>query len=255
MYPITKTILTFIAMILLFYTEQANAQQITAKGILEKMELQMKGNSMYAEMSMTTVRPRYSREVTMKTWLKGDDYSMILISSPARDKGITYLKRGKEIWNYVPNIDRLIKLPPSMMSQSWMGSDFSNDDLVRESSSINDFNHRIVDTVKYQGFDCWILELIPKASSSVVYGKVKIWVSRTTFLQLRTENYDEKGVLVSTLLASEIKYMGGRTIPTKIEIIPSDKKNQKTILRYIDVKFNTPINDGFFSVQNMKNLR
>lgn len=252
----TRTIFTSLTLLIVLVLLQSSSiqQQPTARQIIEKMEEQTRGNSLYSEMSMTTVRPRFTREVTMKTWSKGEKYSMILITAPARDKGTAYLKRDKEIWNYVPNIDRLIKLPPSMMSQSWMGSDFSNDDLVRESSNINDFNHKIVDTVKYGGFDCWVLELTPKKGTSIIYGKVKMWITKSHYLQLRIENYDDKGVLASTLLFKNIKKMGGRTIPTEIEVIPADKKGQKTILKYIDAKFNTPIEDSFFTTQNMRNL-
>jgi outer membrane lipoprotein-sorting protein len=145
-------------------------------------------------------------------------------------------------------------MPPSMMSQSWMGSDFSNDDLVRESSNINDFSHKITNHVTYEGHEAWIIELTPKANASVVFGKVKIWISKKHYVQLKVENFDEENKLVSTLLFRNIRTLGGRTIPTEIEMIPADKKNQKTILKYDDAKFNIPIDEGFFSVQNIKNL-
>lgn len=229
--------------------------QETARQIIEKMEDQMRGTSSYFEMTMTTVRPRYTRDVSMKTWTKGEDFSLILITAPARDKGTAFLKRQKEIWNYVPNIDRMIKMPPSMMSQSWMGSDFSNDDLVRESSTITDYQHRILREEVYQNRNCWVLELIPKPESSVVYGKVLLWVDKQHYIQLKIENYDEDGSLVSTLLFSDVKQMGGRTIPTLLEMIPADKPNQKTVIRYSEAKFNIPIEESFFSVQNLKNIR
>lgn len=227
----------------------------TAKSIIEKMEDKMRGESSYFEMTMTTVRPRYTREVSMKTWSKGDDYSMILITAPARDQGTAFLKRGNEIWNFVPNIDRMIKMPPSMMSQSWMGSDFSNDDLVRESSTISDYAHRILKEEKLNGYDCWILELIPHPESSIVYGKVLTWIVKDLFVQLKVENYDEDGFLVSTLNFSEIKDMGGRKIPTVMEMIPADKPNQKTMLSYNKAQFNIAIEESFFSVQNLRNIR
>lgn len=248
-----NSLIVFLVGLLLISTNNVDSQ--TAKQIIERMESQMRGNTLYAEMSMTTVRPRFTREIQMKTWSKGEDYSVILITAPARDKGTVYLKRGKEIWNYVPNIDRMVKMPPSMMSQSWMGSDFSNDDLVRESSSINDFEQKIVGNVNYQGFDCWILELTPKPNSSIVYGKVKVWVSKNDYLQLKTENYDESGKLANSVLFSEVKQMGGRKIPTVIEMVPEDKKGHKTILKYLDVRFDAHIDDNFFSVQNVKNLK
>lgn len=228
--------------------------QTSAADIIKRMEDRMRGESSYSEMRMTTVRPRFTREVTMKTWTKGENFSLIQITGPARDKGTAFLKRGKEIWNYVPNIDRMIKMPPSMMSQSWMGSDFSNDDLVRESSTIDDYSHRIVRSEKYNGYDCWVLELIPKPESSIVFGKVLIWVAKDLYLQLKVENYDENDVLVSTILFDNIRNMGGRKIPTRMEVIPADKKNHKTVLEYLDARFNIDIKDNFFSQQNLRNL-
>src|SRR5690606_10484934 len=100
---------------------------------------------------------------------------------PVRDKGTAFLKRKKEIWNYVPSVDRMIKLPPSMMSQSWMGSDFSNDDLVRESSTINDYTHQILRSETVEGLDCWVISMIPKPNSSIVYSKVIVWVSKKAY--------------------------------------------------------------------------
>ncbi|HEY0899989.1 MAG TPA: outer membrane lipoprotein-sorting protein, partial [Sphingobacteriaceae bacterium] len=105
----------------------------TAREIVRKADQNMRGNSLQAELTIRTIRPSWSREMQCKVWAKGTDYSMILIQSPARDKGITFLKRKKEVWNWMPLLERTIKLPPSMMSQSWMGTDFSNDDLVKES--------------------------------------------------------------------------------------------------------------------------
>lgn len=239
-------------LIFTFMFSEIRAQD--AADIIRQMEDKMRGESSYTEMTMTTVRPRYTREVSMKAWAKGEEYSLILITAPARDKGIAYLKRGNEIWNYVPNIDRMIKMPPSMMSQSWMGSDFSNDDLVRESSTIDDYEHRILREEKYNGYDCWVLELIPKPESSIVYGKVLMWVAKDLYVQLRIENYDEDGVLVSTLLFDNVREIGGRTIPSRMEMVPADKRNQKTVMEYVDAKFDIAMDDGFFSVQNLRNL-
>jgi len=229
--------------------------QETALSILTKVEHQIRGESSYSEMTMTIVRPRFTREISMKTWSKGDEYSLILITSPARDKGTAYLKRGKEIWNYSPNIDRMIKLPPSMMSQSWMGSDFSNDDLVRESSTIHDYSHRIIKEETYQDRQCWVLELIPKPESSIVYGKVLIWVAKDLYVQMQIQNFDEKNNLVSSILFSEIKQIGGRSIPTVMEMITADKNNHKTIIKYEVVQFNISLDEQFFSVQNLKNIK
>ena len=226
-----------------------------AAEIIKRMEDRMRGTSSFTEMTMTTVRPRYTREISMKAWSKGEDLSLILITAPARDKGIAYLKRFKEIWNFVPSIDRMIKMPPSMMSQSWMGSDFSNDDLVRESSTINDFHHKMLPPETVGGMECYVIELIPKPESSIVYDKVKIWVTKGNYLQWRIENYDEFGDLVNLIEMSEIKTLGGREIPTRMELTPMDRKGNKTIITYQDARFNIPIDDNFFTVQNLKNVR
>lgn len=256
MYTIHNLAIITIGFLLMitFSLDSKGSTPETAKSIIQKMEDQMRGESSYFELTMTTVRPRYTREVTMKSWSLGDDYAMILITAPARDKGTAFLKRAKEIWNYVPSIDRMIKMPPSMMSQSWMGSDFSNDDLVRESSILKDYDHRILREETFEEFECWVLELRPLPETSIVYDKVIIWVSKDLYLQLKVENYDEGSFLVSTLTFSDIKEMDGRFIPTVMEMVPADKPRQKTLLKYVNARFNIPIEEAFFSVQNLTNI-
>lgn len=227
----------------------------SAEEIIERMEEVMRGESSYSEMTMTIERPRYTREVSMKTWSLGDDYSLILVTAPSRDAGTTYLKRETEIWNYVPNIDRTIKMPPSMMSQSWMGSDFTNDDLVRESSTLNDYEHQILREEQVDRKESWVLELIPKPDAPVVWGKVLVWVEKENYLQLRVENYDQRGELASTMEFSDITRMGGRTIPTKMTMIPEDEPDHRTILEYSDLQFDVDLAESFFTQQNMRRVR
>jgi outer membrane lipoprotein-sorting protein len=240
---------------LLLLTLPALLTAQTATEIIEEMQQVMQGQSSYSEMKMTIERPRYTREVSMKSWALGEEYSLILITAPARDEGTTYLKREDEIWNYVPNIDRTIKMPPSMMSQSWMGSDFTNDDLVRESSAVDDYEHSIIDEVTYEGREAWVLELIPKPEAPVVWGKVLIWVDKQEYIQLRIENYDQNGEVANRMEFSEIQEMDGRTIPAKMTMIPADKPDQRTILDYQQLDFNIEIDTGFFTQQNMRRVR
>jgi outer membrane lipoprotein-sorting protein len=233
----------------------ATAQAPSAKEIIQKSEERMRGNNMTGEMLIKTVRPNWTREMEVKTWSKGTDYSLILILSPARDKGTTFLKRKKEVWNWLPTLERSIKLPPSMMSQSWMGTDFTNDDLVRESSAINDYTHEIKGDSVLLGRDCYKIEMIPKPQAAVVWSKVTVYIDKKDFMQLRTEFFDEDNEMVSVMIASEIKMMGGRLIPAMLEMIPLDKKGQKTVIVYKNLIFDQPIADDFFSTQNMKNPR
>lgn len=223
--------------------------------IIERMEEMMRGESSEAEMTMTIERPRYTRDVSMKAWALGEDYSLILITAPARDQGTTFLKRRNEIWNYVPNIDRTIKMPPSMMSQSWMGSDFTNDDLVRESSTVDDYEHRVLREEVYNGREAWVLELIPKPDTPIVWGKVLMWVDKEHYIQLKVENYDQRDELANTIEFSEIGEMGGRVFPAKMTLTPADKPEQRTIMEYERLEFDVNLNESFFTQQNMRRVR
>lgn len=214
----------------------------------------MRGNTSQVEMTIRTVRPTWSREMDIKAWVKGTDYSMILIRAPAKDKGIVFLKRKKEVWNWMPALERTIKLPPSMMSQSWMGTDFTNDDLVKESSIVNDYDHSIIGDTTIDNRNCYIIQMIPKPETAVVWSKVIVWIDKKDYLELHTLFYDEDGKLINTMNAYDIKLMGGRLIPTHFEMIPADKKNQKTEMIYKNVQFNNPIEDNFFITEKMKTL-
>ncbi|NQY12040.1 MAG: outer membrane lipoprotein-sorting protein [Flavobacteriales bacterium] len=223
--------------------------------IIRKAEDKLQGNSNFAEISMTIVRPDWSREMTMKSWSKGTDLSLILVTSPARDKGTAFLKRSKEMWNWQASIERVIKLPPSMMMQSWMGSDFTNDDLVKESSTINDYNHKMLSDSTIDGRICYQIELIPKEDAPVVWGKLLLWIDKADYIQMMSKMYDEDGYLVNTMRGYDIKEIGGRTLPTKLEMIPADEEGHKTVIEYKSMEFDIDIADEFFSIQNMKRVR
>lgn len=223
--------------------------------IIRKADEKFRGNSSQGEMTMIIERPTWSREVTMKNWTLGNHYSLIYITAPAKEKGQVFLKRNKEMWNWVPNIERMIKIPPSMMMQSWMGSDFTNDDLVRESSLAKDYEHKLLAEEKIAGYDSYKIELIPKEDAPVVWGKVVMWISKTDYLWLKGEYYDEDGILVNTEILSDIKMMGNRKMPTRLEMIPADKPGQKTVLIFKNIEFDVKIDESFFSQQNMKKVK
>ncbi len=230
------------------------SQELTGKQVIEKADELQRGETNEGTMSMTIIRPKWERTITMKSWSKGTEYSMTYITSPIKDKGQVFLKRKSEMWNWVPTINRMIKLPPSMMSQGWMGSDYSNDDILKESSIVVDYNHKIVGNDIIEGLECYKIELIPKEDAAVVWGKVYKWISKNEFWQLKTEYFDEDDELIRTEIASEIKQFSDRKLPSKLEIIPADKPNQRTVVNIISSKFNVKLDDGFFSQQNMKRV-
>lgn len=229
--------------------------QERAIDIIRKADEKVRGKTSESTIKMTIIRPSWQREMTMKAWSKGDDLSIILVTSPARDKGISFLKRDKELWNWQPTINRIIKMPPSMMMQSWMGSDFTNDDLVKESSIIYDYNHRLIREEDVDGRLCHVLELIPKEDAPVVWGKIISWIDKDEYLQLKTEMYDEDGLLVNTMYGKQIKMIGGKLLPTILEIIPAEEEGHKTMVEYLELSYDIPIDDGFFSTKNLKRVR
>jgi outer membrane lipoprotein-sorting protein len=210
---------------LFFFTPAFNQ---TAFEVIKKADEKLKGNSSYAQMKMKINRKDWSREIVMKAWSKGDDETIILITSPKRDQGTAFLKKGREMWNWQPTIERVIKMPPSMMMQSWMGSDFTNDDLVRQSSMVTDYTHKFVGEETLEGRPCYIIELKPKPDAPVVWGKIKIWISKKEYLQLKGEFYDEDNFKVNTMYGLKVKEMGKRLIPSLMRIVPEEEPTNST---------------------------
>ncbi len=237
------------------YMTSLHLQAQDATGIVKKANDKMEGVSSETEMVMTIVRPTWQRTVSFKSWLKGRDLSLTLITAPAKESGQTFLKLKNNMWSWNPTINRMIKLPPSMMSQGWMGSDYSNDDILKESSIVVDYTHKIVGNETVGGFDCYKIQLDPKEEAAVVWGKILMWISKEELYQFRVEYYDEDGYLVKTHILSDIKFMYDRKIPTHFEIIPEDKPNQKTLVDIKNVKFDIEIPENFFSQQNMKTIK
>ncbi len=227
-----------------------------AKEIVKRADEKWNGEkSSQGTMTMTIVRPTWERTIQFKIWTLEKDYSMTLITAPAKEKGQAFLKRETEMWNWMPSISRMIKLPPSMMADGWMGSDYTNDDILKESSIVVDFIHKIIGSETIDGWDCWKIEMYPHEDAAVVWGKIIKWISKDEYLMMKSEYYDEDEYLVKTELGTEVKLMDDRKIPSRIEIIPADKENQKTIVIIDDIKFNVSIQNSFFSQQNMKRLR
>jgi outer membrane lipoprotein-sorting protein len=226
-----------------------------ATTIVRKADEHARGRTSQAEMTMTVVRPTWQREMSMKTWSEGTQNALVLITAPAKEKGIVYLKRGKEVWNWIPSVERTIKMPPSMMSQSWMGTDFTNDDLVKESSIVEDYTHALAGDSTIEGRACHKVIMKPKPEAAVVWGEVRLWITKADHLMLRAEYYDEYGELVNTMMAGEVQLLGGRLLPARMEMIPADKPGQKTVIRYRSITFDQPLPEGFFTTQNITRVR
>lgn len=242
-----------IFILFVLFASISNAQDI--KQIVRQADEKFRGTSSIGELTMIIERPNWSRTVSMKNWTLGNNYSLIYITTPAKEKGQVFLKRKNEMWNWVPNIERMIKIPPSMMMQSWMGSDFTNDDLVKESSMTKDYTHKLLNEEQLDGYACYKIELIPFDDAPVVWGKVLMWISKKEYHWLKAEFYDEDGYLVNTEILTNIKKMDDREMPTRLEMIPADEEGHKTILIFEKIDFDVDIKEKFFSQQNMKRIR
>ncbi|HHY0380167.1 TPA: outer membrane lipoprotein-sorting protein [Vibrio parahaemolyticus] len=241
------------ALLFLLFTSLSYAE--SAFDIVQKSDQAMRGKSSYSEATMEIVRPDWTRSMTMKSWTKGTELSLVLVTAPAKDKGSASLKRHREMWNWVPSIERVIKIAPSMLSQSWMGSDFTNDDLINQSSIVVDYQHALLGNDSFEGDKVWVIEAMAKPDAPVVWNKVTLWISQSTYLQRKVEFYDEFDERVNVLTTYDVKELGGRKIATRMEMKPVDKPGNKTIFTTHQAQFDFDINDDFFSQQQMKSLR
>lgn len=223
--------------------------------IVRKTEENLRGVSSHSTLEIKIVRPTWERTIVAESWSEGSDYSLILIKEPARDKGTVFLKREQEMWNYIPTINREVKMPPSMMSQSWMGSDFNNDDLVRESSMITDYDHTLLRKEVVRGQECYVVESIPHEDAPVVWGKVISYITVDDYLQWKVEFYDEDELLVQTMEGFDVQEFDGRTLPARMRMTPSDAEGEYTEMTYQSLEFDVEFESNFFTVQNMRRVR
>jgi len=227
----------------------------TAFEIVSQSDQQMRGKSGYSEITMKIIRPDWTRSMDMKSWNKGLDLALVLITAPAKDKGSASLKRKQEMWNWIPSIERVIKIAPSMLGQSWMGSDFTNDDLINQSSIVVNYSHAMMKDDVFEKDPTWVIDATAKPDAPVVWSKIRIWISKETYLQRKVEFYDEFNELVNTMTTHDIKVLGGRKQPGTMQMIPADKPGHITQMITHEAQFDFEIGDEFFSQSQMKQLR
>jgi outer membrane lipoprotein-sorting protein len=206
------------------------------------------------QMTMKVVHPKYEREMTMDFWAKGKEKTLVRIVEPKKDRRTATLKNGNNIYNYLPKVDRTIKVPASMMGGSWMGSDFTNDDLVKESRMADDYNAKVTFRGKRAGTGerIVVVTCLPKPNAAVVWGKVMVVVRSSDFLPLETRYYKENGQLARRLTFSEFEKQDGRLIPTRMTMVPVAKKGHRTEIKYGWIDFDATVPDSTFSVANLR---
>lgn len=223
----------------------------TARELLDAADDLYRGRSSVGTMQMNIVTDRYKRSLTLREWSEGEEKSLVRIVEPAKEEGVTTLRVEDDLWNYLPKVDRTIKVPASMMSSSWMGSHLTNNDLVRESRFADDYTYRITERPKDNPEGVYVIEATPKPDAPVVWGRVVARV-RPDKIPVDVRFYGEKGELARTIEYSDVREMGGRRIPTRMRVTPADEPGEYTELVVRDIQFDVPIPDRVFSLQGLR---
>lgn len=244
--------LTGATLALLLSFPGTNAQGLEVAELIRHIDRLWRGETSQAVMSMTVKTRRYERSMTMEAWSRGKDYSLVLIREPIKDRGIATLKVKENIWNYLPKINRVTKVPSSMMSGSWMGSHFTNDDLVKESTFEDDYDSRISFEGERDGRSIYELTSLPKPDAPVVWGKVVMEIEQQSLAPYRALYYDEEGTLIRTLVFDQAEIIDGRSVPMRLSLQPEDKPDESTVILYRNIVFGVPLAEEFFSLQNLK---
>lgn len=231
---------------------RARAQSSEGREILDKVEKLLWGSTVQGEYEMTIVTPRWQRTLGLRLWMDRPRRSFVRIITPAKEAGIGSLRIGAEMWNYLPNVERIVKIPPSMMLQPWMGSDFTNDDLVKESSILDDYTHKVIATVQLDGAAVVQVEAVPKSDAAVVWGRIVYWVRRVDTMPLKQEFFSERGERVRVLSFADVRQVGGRILPTRWEMRPDAKPGNSTTVVLKEATFDRPVDDEIFSQRNLQ---
>jgi hypothetical protein len=228
----------------------AQARQ-TPEQLVRHVDDLLRGESSHGRVTMEVVTARWTRSMEMELWSLGRDYSLVRVLSPAREAGTATLKVGRDLWNYLPRVDRTIRVPGGGMGGSWMGSHFTYDDLVRESSLSRDFAVRLTREDAQQ----WELTLTPRPEAPVVWSRIELHVRKRDRMPLRALYYDDRGGLARTMRFASFRNMGGRLVPTEMSMHPEDKPGERTTLRYSHLEFDVGLQPGFFSLQRLRTGR
>ena len=245
---------SFFLLILLVIPALGTAEERDAKSIVRDAIDHWRGVSSYTEMTMIIHRPDWERSMTMRAWTKGDDHSLVRVVEPKKDRGNGTLTDDNSMWSYSPKINRVIKIPSSMMGQSWMGSDFSNKDIARADEIVDEYEHSLLSTEEVDGIIVYEIEAIPHEDAAVVWGSEVLRI-REDHVVLEHSFFDQDGELVKSLQTMEIADMGGRIIAKRQRMNKADKPDEWTEIQVIEVDYDVELNDSLFTLSNLRNPR
>ena len=245
-------ILTLLSAIL--FLSPSMAQEPDAAQLIRNAMDHWRGLTSYSDMIMTIHRPDWERSMTMRSWSKGDKLSLVRVVEPKKDAGNGTLLNDNNMWTYTPKINRIIKVPSSMMSQSWMGSDFSNKDISKSTDIIDQYDHELVDTEEREGHVYYTISSVPHEEAAVVWGKEVLTV-RDDYVLMEQQFWDQDGVLVKSMKTLEVVEMGGRAVARVMRMGKVDAPGEWTQLTANSIEFDLELPGNLFTLSNLRNPR
>lgn len=213
-----------------------------------------RGTTSYSEMTMTIHRPDWQRSMSMRGWSEGDELSLVRVTGPKKDAGNGTLLNGNDMWTYSPKINRIIKIPSSMMSQGWMGSDFSNKDISKSTEILDQYEHTLLEQTQVDGHTVYTIEAVPHEDAAIVWGREVLKI-RDDFVMLEEQYWDQDGVLVKVMRTTEIAELGGRTVARVMRMGKVDTPEEWTEMAVSTVEFDIQLPPGVFTLSNLRNPR
>ena len=230
----------------------SHADILSAEKILDNVDDLYRSNASHGILTLSVTTVNWQRTLTLEQWSKGEDKSLIKVLKPKKEKGLATLRVDKNMWNYMPKVKRVGKIPSSMMSSSWMGSHFTNDDLVKQSRMAEDYTFSITFEGMNDGKEIIEVTCLPNKEAAVVWGKVEVVVYADDYLPLRMIYYDEDLLLSRSLEFTNIEMMDGKIIPTMMSMIPTNEPGESTTVKWEEIQFDVAIDDDFFSLRKLQ---
>mgnify|MGYP001552349842 FL=1 len=238
----------------LLFASPAHPQEYTARDLIRKAMDHWRGLTSHSEMTMTIHRPDWERTMTMESWNKGDKLSLVRVIEPKRDAGNATLLNDSSMWTFSPKINRVIKVPSSMMSQSWMGSDFSNKDIAKSTDIIDQYDHELTGAVERDGHTYYTVTSVPHEDAAVVWGK-EVLTIRDDYVLMEEQFWDQDGALVKSLQTLEVAVMGGRPVARVMRMAKVDQPDEWTQLTAERIEFDVDLPESLFTLSNLRNPR
>ncbi len=228
-----------------------SATEFDLRELIRTVERQYSGDSSQTEVEMTVKTGHWERHLRMESWSLGRERFLVRILQPKKEQGVATLKVEREVWNYLPKVDRVIRIPPSMMGGAWMGSHITNDDLVKANHIDEDYDFRLLAETDHQ----WTIEGLPKPEAPVIWGKIVYQLQKQPLVPQQVDYYDEEMVLVRTFRFDDVQTVDGRTIPLRMTVLPVEKPEELTIMHYRNLDFDIALPENFFSLGQLKGRR